>query len=84
MSDFVRSDMKENCQFHSLLEKKKNRLKKTQHSEGRNIMNEDQLLADGLTFGNVIEVLESPGKLLDKRESQSMGKKGSHRPSCSM
>lgn len=47
-------------------------------------MNEDQLLADGLTFGNVIEVLESPGKLLDIRESQSMGKKGSHRPRCSM
>lgn len=39
-------------------------------------MNEDQLLADCLTFGNVIEVLESPGKLFDVRESQSMGKKG--------
>lgn len=39
-------------------------------------MNEDQLLADCLTFGNVIEVLESPGKLFDIRESWSMGKKG--------
>lgn len=39
-------------------------------------MNEDQLLADCLTFGNATEVLESPGKLCDIRESQSMGKKG--------
>lgn len=39
-------------------------------------MNEDQLLADCLSFGNVTEVLESPGKLSDIRESQSMGKKG--------
>lgn len=30
MSDFVRSDMKENCQFHSLLGEKKS-LEKTQH-----------------------------------------------------
>lgn len=39
-------------------------------------MKEDQLLADCLTFGNVTEVLESPGKLFDIRESKSMGKMG--------